>query len=92
MTVEQLVAFVASCVVAMLGFFLRSAFGNITSRLDALEKTLGELLAETRASNVIAATNTEEINRLRNRMDVLAGDLQTVKAVQARCRHCNGDL
>lgn len=88
---EQIVLFVVSGVLAVITFFLKQAFTNITDRLDGLEKTLGSLLTELRAANVISTINTEEINRLRNRVDELSVAVQGVLATQNRCRVCRGD-
>ena len=90
MTPEQIIAMVATGVVGLLGFFLRSAFSTITTRLDRLEAGLVELVAEMRAGNVQAQNNAAEIVLLRQRQHDLSNEMQIVKAIQQRCRHCNG--
>jgi hypothetical protein len=88
MTPEQVIAVAATGVIGMLGFFLRSAFATITSRLDKLECSLIELIAETRAGNVQAATNSSEIGILRSRMHDISNEIQVIKARQNACKHC----
>jgi hypothetical protein len=90
MTPEQIIAIAATGVVGMLSFFLRSAFATITHRLDKLESALVELIAETRAGNITSTNNTSEIALLRTRQHELSNELQIVKAIQQRCKHCNG--
>jgi len=92
MTPEQGIAIAATGVVGLLSFFLRSAFATITTRLDRLEAGLVELIAEMRANNVIGNTNASEIQILRQRQHDISNELQLVKAIQKRCKHCNGDV
>jgi hypothetical protein len=90
MTPEQIIAMAATGVVGLLGFFLRSAFATITTRLDRLEAGLVELIAEMRTGNLQNSVNTSEIQILRTRQHELSNELQIVKAIQQRCKHCNG--
>jgi hypothetical protein len=90
MTSEQIIAIVATGVLGMLSFFLRSSFASITSRLDRLETGLAELIAEMRANNVIGNTNAAEIQILRQRYHELSNELQSHKFIIDKCKQCNG--
>jgi hypothetical protein len=90
MTPEQGIAIAATSVVGLLGFFLRSAFATITTRLDRLEAGLVELIAEMRANNVIGNTNASEIAILRQRYHELSNELQSHKFIIDKCKQCQG--
>jgi hypothetical protein len=90
MTPEQIIAMAATGVVGLLGFFLRSAFATITTRLDRLEAGLVELIAEMRTGNLQNSVNTSEIQILRQRYHELSNELQSHKFIIDKCKQCNG--
>ncbi len=74
----------------VIGFFLRAVYASFTKRLDSLEHSLGELLSELKAGNVITTANSQEITLLRTRFHDLSNEMQIVKSIQQRCKTCSG--
>jgi len=85
----QLAIAVASTILALVGFLLRNAIAGFNKRLDRLEDRLGDFVTHVAAQSVDVKTAKDEINNLRDSVDVLEKDINILKAVQDRCRACN---
>jgi uncharacterized protein YecE (DUF72 family) len=89
MTNAEIIAIIATSVVSIFGFLLKSAVSSVTDRLDAVGTKVDILVAQFAAATVRAETNSAEIERLRERLHEFSNIVTVVHNTQQRCKHCN---
>jgi len=88
MSTSEIIAIVASGVVSLMVFLLKSAVNSVNEQLKNLSRTVDSLNIQFSASVVRGETNTAEIDRLRLRIDLMSSDIQVVKTIQETCKSC----
>ena len=89
MSTSEIIAIIASGVVSLAVFLLKSAVNSVNDRLDSLADKVDILVEKFAASAVRAETNSAEIDRFRTRLHDISNVVMEVQATQKRCKHCN---